>query len=120
MAFTAKQKVVVFNQTRQSFLSFGVTVAETHVARLVGLLGKTKLRGDDGLWMIPCQGIHTIGLLFPIDVVYLDESQRVIHTIEHLGPFRMAPIRMESHSVLELPPRTIYASQTKVTDQFLI
>lgn len=114
------QTLYVFNLTRQSFLSLGVSPADTHMARLRGLLGRMKLRRQDGLWVVPCQGIHTIGLLFPIDVIYLDERWRVIHLIEHLGPFRIAPIRRQSSSVLEMPPRTIYSSNTQVGDKLMI
>ena len=114
------QTLYVFNLTRQSFLSLGVSPADTHMTRLRGLLGRMKLRRQDGLWVVPCQGIHTIGLLFPIDVIYLDERWRVIHLIEHLGPFRIAPIRRQSSSVLEMPPRTIYSSNTQVGDKLLI
>ena len=110
----------VFNLTRQSFVSLGVNPADTHITRLRGLLGRMRLRSDEGLWVVPCQGIHTIGLLFPIDVIYLDEKHRVIHLIEHLGPFRIAPIRTQSGSVLELPTRTIYSSNTQVGDELLI
>ena len=110
----------VFNQTRQSFLSLGVSPADTHMTRLRGLLGRMKLRSDEGLWLVPCQGIHTIGLVFPIDVIYLDDNRRVIHLIEHLGPFRIAPIRRHSSSVLELPARTIYSSNTQIGDELLI
>ena len=110
----------VFNLTRQSFLSLGVSPAETHIARLRGFLGRMRLRSDEGLWVVPCQGIHTIGLLFPIDVIYLDAKHRVIHVIEHVGPFRMTPIRRQSSSVLELPTMTIYSSNTQVGDELLI
>jgi uncharacterized membrane protein (UPF0127 family) len=115
-----KETFYVFNQTRESFLSLGVTVADTHFARLRGLLGRRKLGPDEGLWVIPSQGIHTIGMLFPIDVVYLSQDLRVVHLEEHLGPFRIAPLRMNCHSVLELPARTIYTSQTQVGDEIVI
>jgi uncharacterized membrane protein (UPF0127 family) len=114
------QTLYVFNLTRQSFVSLGVSLAETHFARLRGLLGRMRLRSDEGLWVVPCQGIHTIGVLFPIDVIYLDEKRRVIHLIEHLGPFRIAAIKPQSSSVLELPTRTIYSSTTQVGDQLLV
>ncbi len=114
------EKVCVFNKTRQAFLSLGVTVADGHLSRLLGLLGKRKLRSDEGLWMIPSAGIHTIGVLFPIDVIYLNEQAQVIHLIENLGPCRIAPVRAQCHSVLELPVRTIYTSQTHVGDELLI
>ena len=114
------QTLYVFNVTRQSFVSLGVSPADTHITRLRGLLGRMRIRSEEGLWVVPCQGIHTIGLLFAIDVIYLDEDRRVIHLIEHLGPFRVAPIRRQSSSVLELPTRTIYSSNTQVGDSLLI
>lgn len=114
------RKVCVFNRTRQSFLGLEVAVADTHFARLRGLLGSKKLRTDGGVWLIPSQGIHTIGMLFPIDVLYLDKEQRVIELVEHLGPFRISPVRMQCESVLELPPRTIYESQTEIGDELMI
>ena len=78
------------------------------------------MRSDEGLWLVPCQGIHTIGMLFPIDVIYLDDERRVVHLIEHMGPFRISPIKVHAASVLELPPRSIFHSNTQLGDQFLI
>lgn len=72
------------------------------------------------MWLAPSQGVHTIGVLFPVDVVYLDAEDRVIHLVEHLGPFRIGPLRLKSATVLELPPHTIYRSQTHVGDQLVI
>jgi len=114
------ERLYVFNETRQCFLSLNVDVADTHFSRLRGLLGRMKLRRDDGLWVTPSQGIHTVGMLFPIDVIYLDAKNRVIHLIEHFRPFRIAPIRVHAKSVLELPTRTIYVSGTQVGDSLLI
>ena len=110
----------VFNQTRESFLSLGVRGADTTFSRLKGLIGKLKLRSDDGIWVVPSRGIHTIGVLFPIDVIYLDEDSRVVHLVEHFGRFRIAPIRRQAASVLELPTHTIHASQTQVGDRLVI
>ena len=110
----------VFNRARETFLSLGVSRADTHFTRLKGLLGREKLRSDEGLWTIPSQGIHTLCMLFPIDVIYLDADNRVIHLIENMGTFRIAPIRMESASVLQLRTRTIYSSNTQMGDELLI
>jgi uncharacterized protein len=109
-----------FNITRQAFINLGVTVADTPFARMRGLLGRMRLRSDEGLWTFPCRGIHTFGLMFPIDLIYLDAELRVIHLVESLGPLRIAPIRMNSESVLELPPRSVYGSGTQVGDQLMI
>ncbi|HEY3455180.1 MAG TPA: DUF192 domain-containing protein [Bryobacteraceae bacterium] len=110
----------VFNKTRESFLSFSIAPADSHLSRLRGLAGKFRLKPDDGIWVIPSQGVHTIGLLFAIDLIYLDADYRVIHLIESFGTFRIGPIRTNCSSVLELPTRTIYSSQTQVGDELLI
>ena len=120
MTARAKNSLCAFNVTRQSFVSLGLTPADTQWARLRGLLGKVRLRSDEGIWVFPSQGIHTFGLLFPIDVVYLDARLRVIHLVEHLGPLRVAPLRWQCASVLELPARSIFGSGTRVGDQLLI
>ena len=109
-----------FNISRQCFLNLGVKVADTPLSRLRGLLGKMRLRSDEGLWMFPSRGIHTVGLMFSIDVIYLDSQLRIVHLIENLCPLRIAPIRLHSESVLELPVRTIYESGTQVGDQLMI
>jgi uncharacterized membrane protein (UPF0127 family) len=115
-----KSSLCAFNITRQSFINLGVTVADTPLARLRGLIGKIRLRSDEAMWIVPSHGIHTIGLLFPIDVIYLDAQLRVVQAVEHLGPLRIAPIRRQCASVLELPARSIYDSGTQVGDQLLI
>ena len=110
----------VYNHTRECFLSLGVTPADTTYARLKGLIGKLRLRLDEGIWVVPSRGIHTLGVLFPLDLIYLDENHRVIHVIEYFPRFRIAPIRTQAASVLELPTHTIYSSQTQLGDQLLI
>jgi hypothetical protein len=110
----------VFNKTEESFLGLNVIRADTSFARLRGLLGRSALKSGDGLWLAPSQGVHTIGVLFPVDVVYLDADDRVIQLVEHLGPFRIGPLRLKSATVLELPPHTIYGSKTCVGHQLMI
>lgn len=110
----------VYNQTRECFLSLGVTPADTSFARLKGFIGRLKLGPDEGLWVVPSSGVHTLGVLFPLDLIYLDENYRVIHLIEYFPTFRIAPLRIQAASVLELPPHAIYSSQTQIGDRLLI
>jgi uncharacterized membrane protein (UPF0127 family) len=97
-----------------------VVPADTLLMRLKGLLGRLRLKPDDGIWLIPSCGIHTIGMLFAIDLIYLDAANRVVHLVEHLGPFRISPIRIRCASILELSTRTIYSSNTRIGDELLI
>jgi uncharacterized membrane protein (UPF0127 family) len=115
-----KRILYAFNISRQSFINLGVSAADTPWSRLRGLLGRIKLRSDEGLWVVPSRGIHTFGLLFPIDVIYLDSEFRVVHLIENLGPLRIAPLRRRVASVLELPAGSIYISGTQLGDHLLI
>jgi uncharacterized protein len=109
-----------FNVTRQSFVSLGVAIADTPFSRLRGLLGRMRLRSDEAIWVVPSRGIHTIGLRFAIDVIYLDANQKVVHLVENLGPLRVAPLRWQSASVLELPAGCVGGSGTHVGDQLLV
>ncbi|HWF67562.1 MAG TPA: DUF192 domain-containing protein [Acidobacteriaceae bacterium] len=115
-----KATYCVYNQTRECFLSLGVTPADTIFARLKGLIGRLKMRSDEGLWVVPSSGVHTWGVLFPLDLIYLDENFRVIYVKEHFPRFKVAPLRIRAASVLELPTHTIYSSQTQPGDQLVI
>ena len=115
-----RQKYCVYNQTRESFLSLGVAAADTTLTRLKGLIGKLTLGLDEGLWIVPSRGIHTVGVLFPLDLVYLNESHQVLHVVESFPTFRISPLITQASSVLELPTHTIYSSQTQPGDQLVI
>jgi hypothetical protein len=115
-----KRMLCVFNRNRESFLGLRVAAADTLLERLLGPLGRIGLKPDDGIWLAPSRGIHTIGMLFAMDLIYLDAKNRVIHLVEHLGPFRISPIRVNCASILELHSRAIYASNTQVGDELLI
>ena len=111
-----------FNLTRQAYLAKSLAVADTHWTRLRGLLG---LRPDEfgagaGLWIVPCHGVHTLGMGFPIDVVYLDRTLTVIHVEAELKPWRFAPVRRQATSVLELPCRSAAETNTAVGDKIKI
>jgi uncharacterized membrane protein (UPF0127 family) len=111
-----------FNQTRQAYLATALAVADTHWTRLRGLLGlgSSDFRNGSGLWIVPCHGVHTLGMGFPIDVVYLDRALTVIHIQRDLRPWRFAPVRAQAASVLELPCRTAAETNTAVGDKIEI
>jgi uncharacterized protein len=116
----ASQTYCVYNQTRECFLSMGVTQADTIFTRLKGLIGRLNIRSDEGLWVVPSSGVHTWGVLFPLDLIYLDENYCVVFVTEHFPRFRVGPLRLHAASVLELPTHTIYSSQTQAGDQLVI
>jgi len=111
-----------YNQTRQAYLATSLAVADTQWTRLRGLLGVSA--GDfgngQGLWIVPCHGVHTLGMGFAIDVVYLDHKMKVIHIQNDLQPWRFAAVRTQAASVLELPCHTANETGTVVGDNIQI
>lgn len=112
--------VFVFNRTKQTFLADRVEVADSMVSRLVGLLGRRSLTPGGGLWIFPSRGIHTWGMVFDIDVVFLDRNLRVVGLRELVRPFSITPINLSAESVIELPAHTIFKSRTEVGDEIVI
>ena len=111
-----------FNRTRETFLVTELWVADTHWTRLKGLLGTSRATfwAGKGLWIVPCHGVHTFAMSFPIDVVYLDENDTIVHIEENVKPWRVTPLRMEASTVLELPARTVWSTSTKIGDRIEI
>ena len=72
------QTVRVCNATKGTVLGERVAVAETSVRRMIGLLGKSGLDAGTGLLINPSQAVHTFGMRFPIDVVFVDKKHRVV------------------------------------------
>jgi uncharacterized membrane protein (UPF0127 family) len=113
-------RVFVFNKTKQTFLAYRVEVADSILKRLVGLLGRRSLDLDCGLWIIPSRGIHTVGMLFDIDVVFLNKQLRVVGLRELVRPYSISPLVFAADSVLELPSHTIFRSGTEIGDELVI
>lgn len=70
-------------------------------SRLRGLLGRAQLQEDEGLWIRPCNSVHTFGMTYAIDVLFLDKEQRVVRIAHRLQSMRIAGAR-KAQSTLEL------------------
>jgi len=112
------RSVCVYNKTRETFVATEAAVADDYFRRLIGLLGKTSswAKLGRGLWIVPSRGVHSIGMLFPIDLMFLSKDKKVVHVEEHFRPFRVSRVSLRTASVLELPAHTIYRSGTRVGD----
>lgn len=113
-----RRAVYVYNKTRETFVATEASVADSYLRRLIGLLGKTQRwsRFGTGLWIVPSRGVHTIGMLFPIDLIFLNKGKEVVHVEEHVRPFRISKVSLKANSVLELPAHTIYRTGTQIGD----
>jgi uncharacterized membrane protein (UPF0127 family) len=110
--------LTAINVTRGTNLATCARVAETPSTRMVGLLRDTGLAQGDGLWIVPCNSIHSFWMKFVFDAVFLDKNLRVVHLVPEMKPWRISKIAFAAHTVLELPPGVIAATQTQIGDQF--
>ena len=110
----------VINLTKQTWLATKVRKADNFLTRLIGLLKRTQLGPEEALWLMPSKGIHTIGMKFPIDVVFLNKRNEVVAVLSGMLPHRVSAIHLKSYSVIELPSGTIKKSRTEVGDQLEI
>lgn len=110
------------NRTRDTCLATSLAIADTHWTRLRGLLGLSAndFGNGRGLWIVPCHGVHTLGMGFAIDAIYLDASLTVVLVESGLRPWRFAPVRASAFSVLELPCSTAIKTGTAVGDKIEI
>ncbi len=105
----------VSNIERDVLVAGAVTIAGTSASRKQGLLGIEHIAPGGGLWIAPCEAVHTIGMKLPIDVIFLDRRFRVTKLISALKPFRIS-VSLSAYSVLELEAGAIARSRTKVND----
>ena len=111
--------VTVRNITRGSLLGERVEIAGTNVKRSKGLLGRKELPCGEGMWIIPCESVHTFFMQFPIDLIYLDKKLRVKKVKSSVKPWRISAC-LSAHSVLELPAGTIQGTGTERGDSLEI
>jgi len=109
--------VRVVNRTREIPLGDRVRTAQTFLSRLVGLLGTATIAEGEGLWIVPCRSVHTVGMRYPIDVAFLDARGVVVGTLEGLLPNRIGRGFRDARGALELRPGILAATGTAPGDR---
>jgi uncharacterized membrane protein (UPF0127 family) len=85
-----------------------VSVANTPISRMVGLLGRATLAEGDGLVLDPCSSIHTWFMRFPIDVAFVRPDGIVVRQVGRMAPFRLVWAAGAAFAI-ELPAGTLDA-----------
>ncbi len=109
-------KLRVANQTKGRVLADRADIAGTSALRRTGLLKHTSLEPGEGLWIAPCESVHTFGMKFPIDVVFLNKKKKVLKIRHTMVKSRIA-FSLRAYSVLELPAGTLAETGTTAGDQ---
>jgi len=111
-----KLQARVINDTQSTVVAELAEIADTPAARKRGLLRHDEFLPGQGLWIVPSSGVHTWGMKFDIDLVYLDRKRRVRKVRSDVKPWRMS-MCLGAHSVLELPAGTVTRTATRPKDQ---
>lgn len=107
------------NETRGKALATQMEVADNSYTRRKGLLGRDGLAPGTGLWIYPCESVHTFAMRFAIDLVYLDRDCVVKKLRSSVPPSRLSAC-FSARSVIELPAGTIEATGTEIGDRIAI
>jgi len=112
-------KLLIKNTDRGATVATDADIADTSQKRRTGLLKHTHLAAGEGLWIVPCEAVHTFGMQFPIDVLYLSKKRKVLKIRDNMKKSRMS-MCLWAHSVLELPAGRAAETGTVVGDQLEI
>ena len=93
-------------------------VADTSAKRRTGLLKHERLDPGEGLWISPCESVHTFFMKFAIDLVYLDRKHKV-RKVRHAVPAWRLSACLVAHSIVELPAGTAERTGTRVGDELV-
>jgi uncharacterized protein len=107
----------ITNLDKKTWLATKIRRADTFLTRLIGLLKRKSLRPEEALWLVPGKAVHTVGMKFPIDVIFIDKHRKVVGLVPSMAPNRATRFYLGAHSVLELPKGTILKSRTETGDR---
>ncbi len=95
--------MIVFNKTKDMVLCKNAYKADSMRARMRGLLGRASLAQDEALILDPCNSVHTFGMRFSIDVVFVSRAGKVVDIISGLRPWRLSPLYFAARYAIEFP-----------------
>lgn len=90
----------LFNKTQNQIVITQLKIADTFITRMIGLMFKI-ITPHEGLLIDPCNSIHCFFMKMPIDVLFIDKNNKVIHKITKMKPWRISPIISKSKYVIE-------------------
>jgi uncharacterized protein len=108
------------NTTRQSTIASNIKIATNFFSRMRGLIGSKPLEPGHGFVIPHCKGVHTFGMTFPLDIIFVDSSNQVVGIEEHILPNKTGHVFMSAKQVIECPVGTILRSGTRLGDHVSI
>ena len=100
----------LIDETTGRLVAARVERATSFASRLIGLLGRRSLDDGEGLWLEPCDSVHTFFMRFSIDVAFVDAHGLVVRRIDRLRPWRATRIHARARVCVELPAGALAAA----------
>jgi uncharacterized protein len=97
-----------------------IALANRPWSRLKGLLGRTGLGEQEGIWFLPCNSIHSFGMKFVFDAVFMDKAGTVLALHSDVPAGKLLPIVWKAHQVLEVQAGAIARHGIAVGQQLVI
>lgn len=93
--------------------------ANNFFSRSIGLLTKTSLNAGEGILFCPCNSIHSIGMKFIFDAIFIDKNKKIVHLMPSIKPFKLSPVIFNAKYVLEVKNGTTETLNLKIGDELV-
>ena len=113
------EKVRIINRSNNAVLAYA-EVARKAFPRMKGLLGRERLNEGEGLVITPCSSVHTVGMRFPIDVIFFDKQGRIIAVTRNMKPLRISAWHPRAAGVLEVAAGTVKDLSARPGDELVL
>lgn len=111
--------VALVNERTREQVATSVEIAATRQSRRRGLLGRDRLEDKSAMLLAPCTAVHTAGMRFAIDVVFVDRQGFAVKIVRHLQPWRIS-LAAGARAVIEMPAGTLRWGQVLPGDRLYL
>lgn len=111
--------VSLLNYRTGERIATSVILADSFWLRLRGLLRRPPLKPYEGLWLMPCQQVHMLGMRYSLSIWFINSQEEVCQIIDQLDPGKISPRVQEACSILEFPAGWAQKTRTQVGDHLL-
>lgn len=97
----------LIKQDNQQVILSDVKIAKNPFSRMKGLLFTKEILPGKGLCLKPCNGVHSIGMRYAIDVIYLNKAGAIQKIIHDFKPGKLGPVNFKTHQIVEMKAGTL-------------